>query len=67
LEEFNGKIVVDEVEPVVSYVMSSNNVRKNILEEDKLENFYKYIETEINKVGALRISTKCGMFIASNS
>ena len=67
LEEFNGQIVVDKVDPVVSYVMSFSSVRKNMLDEHKLDSFYKYVETEIDKVGAFRIKTKGGMFIASNS
>ncbi len=66
LEEFNGQIVVDKVEPVVSYVMSSFSVRKNIFDEHKLDSFYKYVETEIDKLGALVINTKGGMFTASN-
>ncbi|GLC31773.1 class I SAM-dependent methyltransferase [Clostridium omnivorum] len=66
LEEFNGQIVVDKLEPVVSYIMSSTNFRRKMLDEHKLDNFYKYIETEINKVGAFRINTKAGMFIASS-
>lgn len=66
LEEFNGQIEVDKVEPVMSYIMSSTNFRRKMLDGHKLDDFYKYIETEINKVGALRISTKAGMFIASN-
>lgn len=66
LEEFNGQIVVDKVDPVVSYVMSFSSVQKNMFDEHKLDSFYKYVETELDKVGAFRINTKGGMFIASN-
>lgn len=66
LEEFNGQIIVDKAEPVVSYVMSSINFRKIMFDEHKLDDFYKYIETEIDKAGKFRINTKGGMFIASN-
>lgn len=66
LEEFNGQIVVDKVEPVLSYVMSSISFQRNMLNAHKLDSFYEYIETEIEKAGALRINTRGGMFIASN-
>ena len=66
LEEFNGEIVVDEVEPVVSYVTSAIGAQKSINDENKLDSFYKYVQTEIDKAGAISITTKSGMFTVSN-
>lgn len=64
VEKFNGQIVVDKVEPVVSYV-TSISARNSVLDEHKLDSFYKYIEAEIDKEGALSITTNGGMFIVS--
>lgn len=63
-EEFNGQIVVDKVEPVVSYVTSIIKDKKSIIDEDKLDSFYKYVEAEIDKAGVFKITTNSGIFIA---
>ena len=65
-EEFNGEIVVDNAEPVVSYILSTNVARKSIFEEHSLDSFNKYVETEIDKVGAIKITTNTGIFIVSD-
>jgi ubiquinone/menaquinone biosynthesis C-methylase UbiE len=61
LEEFNGQIIVDEAEPIVSYVTSVINARKTISAKHGLEDFYKYVQAEIDKQGALRIRTRTGI------
>ena len=66
LEEFSGEIVVDKVEPVVSYILSAIGARKSIFDEHRLDSFNKYVETEIDKVGAISITTKTGIFIVSD-
>lgn len=66
-EEFNGQIVIDKAEPVVAYVTSSNVVRELLMSQNKLDSFYKYVEAEINRSGAIKITTNTGMFTASNS
>lgn len=63
VEEFNGQIVVDKAEPVVSYITSV--IGSRMLNQQKLDSLYKYVETEIDKAGALSISTRTGMFIVS--
>lgn len=65
VEEFNGQIIVDKVDPVVSYVISCS--RDNLTDENSLEGFRRYLEAEINENGAIRITTKGGMFTVSNS
>lgn len=61
LEKFDGQIVVDKAEPVVGYVTSGMNTKKG-----KFDGFYDYVKAEIEKVGAIKINTRSGMFIASN-
>lgn len=65
LEEFNGQDVVDKAEPVVSYVTSAIGVLKSMCDEGKLSDFIKYVEQQIRKSGALKISTETGMFTAN--
>lgn len=64
LEEYNGEIVIDKVQPVVSYAMSLGSFKKNLNDKGLFNDFYRYVENEINKVGSLNITTKCGMFVA---
>lgn len=63
-EEFNGQIVVDKAEPVAAYAMSSGNVQRYLNDKGKVDEFYKYVETEIAKVGEFKIRTSTGMFTA---
>lgn len=64
VEEFNGQIVIDKVDPVVSYVLSCS--KNNLADENSLEGFRRYVEAKINENGAIRITTKGGILIASN-
>jgi ubiquinone/menaquinone biosynthesis C-methylase UbiE len=65
VEDFLGQIVVHKTEPVVSYVTSMIKAREYFSKKEELERFYQYIEEEINKEGALRITTRPGIFIMS--
>lgn len=62
LEEYNGLIVVDRAEPVVSYVTSMIGNGKYKCDPHKLSSLNKYVEDEINKTGAIKITTRAGMF-----
>lgn len=64
MEEFGGQIVVDEAEPVVSYIASTIGYFKEMYEKNKLDNLHEYIEGELCKAGVLKITTKSCMFTA---
>lgn len=60
-EVFQGKIVVDEAEPVVNYKASTVKGR-TVLIGDKKKQFMKYIEDYIKENGSLSITTKACIF-----
>lgn len=61
MEEFRGLIVVEEVEPVVSYIASTMSSRAVLRDENRLKEFYAYMEKELEKAGAFRITTRGGL------
>ncbi|AGX42512.1 MerR family transcriptional regulator [Clostridium saccharobutylicum] len=63
VEILNGKIIVDNPKPVVSYKASTIQ-GSLILDEEKKEKFTKYLEDYINKNGNISITTKTCMFKA---
>lgn len=65
-KDFVGQIVVHSAEPVVSYVTSIISAREFLSKEQELEDFYKYVENEIDKKGSFSITTRAGIFTAEN-
>lgn len=63
LEVFEGKIVVDNADPIVDY-KSSTIKGSSILVGEKKDKFKKYIENRIKENGNISITTKSGMFKA---
>lgn len=61
-EVFEGKIVVAEVEPIVSYVASTIK-GSTILIGEKRDEFKNYIEKIVKQRGSISINTKACMFI----
>jgi ubiquinone/menaquinone biosynthesis C-methylase UbiE len=62
---FQGKIVVDNAEPIVNYKASTVKGR-SILVREKKEQFMKYVEDYIRENGNLSITTKACIFKARN-
>lgn len=63
VEILNGKIIVDEAEPVVSYKASTIQ-GSAILVGEKKKDFSNYLEEYIKKNGSISITTKTCMFKA---
>lgn len=63
VEILNGKIIVDDPKPVVSYKASTIQ-GSLILNEEKKKKFTKYLEDYIKKNGSISITTKTCMFKA---
>ncbi len=59
MEELRGNISVSNIEPIVSYVLSTN--AKEVLVRDKLYEFRTYLEKELNKKGKIDITTSAGI------
>jgi len=62
-EVFEGKIIVDQVEPIVNYKASTIK-GSSVLVGEKKQEFSKYIEDYLKKNGPLSITTKGGIFKA---
>lgn len=60
-EILEGKIIVDEAEPIVSYKASTIK-GSSILVGEKKEQFKRFIQDYIDKNGELSITTKSGIF-----
>lgn len=58
---FEGKIIVDTAEPVVSYKASTIK-GSSILVGEKRREFTRYVEEYIKENGKLKITTKAGIF-----
>jgi len=62
-EIFEGKIIVDQVEPIVNYKASTIK-GSSVLVGEKKEEFSKYVEDYLKKNGNLSITTKGGILKA---
>lgn len=66
LDLFEGKIIVDTAEPVVSYKAST--IKGNsMLTVEKRQEFTRYVEQYIKEKGNISITTKAGIFKARNA
>jgi len=61
LERYQDSLVVSEAEPIVAYVFSG---RRSHLGAERRADFLRFVEQEIQRSGAIRISKDSGMFIA---
>lgn len=61
VETLDGKIIVDDAKPVVSYKASTIQGSSILVGETKRA-FTKYLEDHIRKHGSISITTKAGMF-----
>lgn len=64
-EILQGKIVVDDAEPIVNYKASTVK-GKSILVGEKKKQFMRYVENYIRENGSLSITTKACIFKARN-
>jgi SAM-dependent methyltransferase len=61
LERYEDSLLVSEAEPIVAYVFSG---RRSHMGAERRADFLRYVEKEIHRSGAIRISKDSGMFIA---
>jgi ubiquinone/menaquinone biosynthesis C-methylase UbiE len=64
LEKFEGKIVISEAAPIVNYIKSSIRGSQYFTTQERVEEFYSFVEGEIKKKGSLSFTTSAGMFTA---
>jgi ubiquinone/menaquinone biosynthesis C-methylase UbiE len=63
LIKYNDSLEVTEAEPLVNYVLSFSNVKKDI-KGDKINDFTEYIRKILKSEGEIKITKESGMFIA---
>ena len=62
VHRFDNSLVVDEAAPLVDYVMSTKTLEW--LEEDRQQDFRRYVESEVARRGPLHITVDAGLFEA---
>jgi ubiquinone/menaquinone biosynthesis C-methylase UbiE len=63
LERYEDELLFTDPHPVAAYILSEAAVRKNLSEEQKKE-FLRYLQTEIDRRGELRVRVEKGLFTA---
>ena len=58
----DGELRVNEVQPLIDYVQSTNRMR---LDEEQQRRFSAFVEQQISVNGAFRIATAAGVFVAT--
>ena len=64
LSRYNNELVVTEVAPLISYVLSITPTTGPLLTEEALAQLISYVEQEIATKGAFHITKENGMFEA---
>lgn len=65
VEDFAGQIVVQQAEPVVSYIASIFDAETLLSDEQKVEQLHQFVQKEIDRTGELKITTWAGMLQGS--
>ncbi|ASR49821.1 MerR family transcriptional regulator [Paenibacillus kribbensis] len=61
---YKDHLIVDEVQPLLSYITSTPMNARNILVNTKLEQFIAFIQNKLNLDGTIRITMDSGFFLA---
>lgn len=63
MQKYEDELWVDEVEPLLDYILSCHGNQKELL-RDHLEEFKIFLEEKIKRVGGIRITKEAGVFIS---
>lgn len=63
--EYSDKLLVDEAQPLVEYIMSCHGNQNEII-GPRLNEFKEYIQSLIDRNGVIEISKNAGLFICKN-
>jgi len=66
LLKYEDSLIVTEIEPIIDYLYSTTGNSKEILVDEKLENFKKLIENKMKISGSIFITKDTGVFKARN-
>ncbi len=65
MQIYEDKLVVNEVNPLVNYVLSCHGNQNEIIGKD-IEKFRKFIENKMEKTGSITITKEACLFICNN-
>jgi ubiquinone/menaquinone biosynthesis C-methylase UbiE/DNA-binding transcriptional MerR regulator len=66
LLKYEDSLIVTEIEPIIDYLYSTTGNSKEILVDEKLENFKKLIENKMKISGSIFITKDTGVFKVRN-
>jgi hypothetical protein len=64
LRRYEDALVITEVEPLVAYVLSMVRLVQDTLVGDRLAEFTSFVEQEMARQGAIRVTKASGLFEA---
>ena len=62
LKLYDDKLIVDEVEPLLEYILSCHGNQSEIIGDRQLE-FKQFLQNKMNENGYIEIQKKAGMFV----
>ncbi len=65
LHMYEDKLVVDEVEPLLDYILSCHGNQSEILSTRQLE-FKQFLQKKMNEKGVIEIQKRAGVFVCKN-